>query len=276
MTKAIPPHVLEGVMVGNNNELTRNPGLDQSVQDLVRTGQVFGSHDSSFRNSLDEATEYAGNNGVVASLPYLIAGKAAAEHLSYLWSWYLAANSQEYFGIDRQGKLLKPGSPTLIIVHGGSILTPKRMRRYTSYEEAKISSADFKGLLEGRLSEGDEIDIYTIQELRRGLIPDPFGKYGVVLDSTNISALSGDLDKKDFMENPLVLARAGTMEYLDGFFDKTKGKSGKVGNHELWINDSLEKPFAKSLILKEGSQGFCGVLPRRLDRYVAVRPEESR
>jgi hypothetical protein len=276
MTKAIPPHLLDKVLVSSHLRPAGNPSLDKSVQDLIQRGKVFtfGSSDihvSSSPNALDKATEYAGQDGVVAGLPVLIAGKAAAELDDYLWSDWFTANSQEYFGRDRQGKLFKPDSPTLIIVHGAGILTPGRMR--PSNEETNITHAEFNMLLEGRLSEGDEIEIYTIEEAKRGLITDPFGRYGVVLEISNFREFSGHYDKKGFMENPLVLARAGTMGFLEEFFDKAKDWSGCVGNIEVRNRESLDRPYVKELLMIKGTGGICGVAARGLERYVAVRPE---
>ena len=70
--------------------------------------------------------------------------------------------------------------------------------------------------------------------------------YGCLLEAAKATA-SGYHKKKDFMENSLVIARAGTLKHLDDYFEKAKS-SDKVGNwHRLGEIDFRQPQDAPAL-----------------------------
>ena len=74
--------------------------------------------------------------------------------------------------------------------------------------------------LEGRLPFG-EIPTYTADEVRQGIIPDIFDSYAVWMDGRHVQEQSlGRCYRGEFMDNDLVVAIAGTLEYLTPFFDR--------------------------------------------------------
>ena len=80
------------------------------------------------------------------------------------------------------------------------------------------------------LPSGESIGLYTVDDVKNGMVPDPFGRYAVWMPGeTAHSNSSGYHSKSEFMSNELVIARAGTLEHLDKYFEKAQHSS----NHDL-------------------------------------------
>ena len=247
------------------NTATHAPSID----DLINRGRTFDGrklyqknfpddHTDSIQEdrmrrvyakvyALQEAYDELGKDGVIATIPYLIAGKAKAdEHKNYLWQHREVWNAltEENSGIDREGKLLRAGEPVVVIVHGGGILTLERIVRayeggLTESGHAGYTIKEFADLLNGKLPSGESIDLYHVDDVKQKKIPDPFGRYAVWIPGNNLIGRSGVYNsQQDFMENELVAARAGTLEYLEEYLEKSK--SGKMESYFQLDN----KPFA--------------------------------
>jgi len=258
-----------------------------SIDTLVREGKPFYSaeRDGSGKfigaaRSLEQALGYATNEGIVASMPYLIAGKSKAAKENYLWKNWFTALSEENAGIDKKGILGKKGQELVITVHDGGLLNKERiMQAYneglTPQNAAKYKQKEFNDLLKGVLPNGENIELYTIDDIKRG-IPEPFGRYAVWMPAEVAkSKSSGYHSKTDFMDNELVIARAGTLEYLDAYFEEAKKSDGTVGNWHRLGEIDFSQPQGRVLFLSTdcdglyggdlGSGRFVGVSPRSGD-----------
>ncbi|MBI1968844.1 hypothetical protein HYS49_02950 [Candidatus Woesearchaeota archaeon] len=258
-----------------------------SLDDLINRGKPLYSDQQDGNGkligvavSLQQTVEYAGAECLVASLPYLIAGKATADKNNYLWKNWFTALSEEDIGIDKKGAFVTKSSPVVITVHGGGILTPDRiMQAYreglTPQNAAKFTNEEFDNLLRGVLPSGESIDLYTVDDVKRG-IPDPFGRYAVALDFKNAKATtSGYHAKTDFLKNPLVLSRAGTPNHLEAYFDKAKS-GGTVGNWHRLAEIEPNHPQGRLLFLGNDDGGLDGFYSLfNLGRFVGVVAPEA-
>ena|SRR3989338_2309570 len=266
------------------------PQRTVSIDALVNNGRMFYSaeQDADGRHigvavALQDALNEKGSDGIVATMPYFIAGKAQADASNYLWKNWFTAVTEENIGIDKTGQFVKAGSPIVIIVHGGGILTPDRIRQaydegLTEQNAAKYTEEEFDSLLKGQLPAAGSIRIYTVADVSRGNIPDPFGTYGVALDFEKSKATeSGFLKKKKFLENPLVLARAGTLEYLDAYFEKAQHPSNHtLGNWHQFGEIDFHQPQGRLLFLDNYYDGLGGGSSLdNIGRFVGVGAPEA-
>ena len=179
--------------------------------------------------SLEKCLSWAGdNNGIVATLPYLIAGLSVAQADNYLRQRWHTAYSEEFSGVDTEGVYSK-GKPIVIVQHVIQTLLPDRIRK--AYSEglivqngAKLSPEEWKNVLNANNP------IYTVEDVKKGKVKNPFGNYRVVLDFETAKATSlGYQDKNTFTNNKLVIARAGTLDHLEAYFDNIQS-GNTVGN----------------------------------------------
>ncbi|MDP3640752.1 MAG: hypothetical protein Q8R53_06170 [Nanoarchaeota archaeon] len=260
-----------------------------SIDALVNNERMFYSEERDASGkyigvavALQDALNEMGNDGIVASLPYLIAGKAQADASNYLWQKWFTALSEENAGIDKNGKLVSRGQGVVLILHGGGILTPKRIKQayrkgLTPQHAAKLTDAEFDTLLNGVLPSGESINLYTIDDVKRGL-PDPFGRYGVWMPAeTAQSRSSGYHAKSDFMNNELVLARVGTLEHLEGYFEKAQHSSNhNVGNWHRFGEIDFHQPQGLLLFLNSFYNGLSGDINLGINgRFVGVVAPEA-
>ena len=86
--------------------------------------------------------------------------------------------------------------------------------------------------------------MYNVDDVKKG-IPEPFGRYAIWMpaEAAKITA-SGTHDKTNFMENPLVIARAGTLEHIEAYFEKAKHTDGTVGNWHRFGEIDFRQPQA--------------------------------
>ena len=298
MTRIIPPKLIEHLewnpgqevpvvpTVGQGTQLVQ--GREFSIEQLINQGKPFYSDAKDSSNnwigvtvSLEETQNHVGEEGVIASMPYLLAGKAKADKDNYLWKTWLTALSEENVGIDKNGKFVSTGHPVVVTVHGGGILTLDRIKRaysegLTPKNAAKLEDEEFDNLLEGTLPSGERIELYSIADVANGNVTNPFGRYGIVTDfEVAKSTTSGYHEKTNFMVNPLVHARAGTLEYLDEYFEKAKRDlDDKLRNSHPFNSIDPAQPQGRVLFLSYFSSGLGGGNDLYNDgRFVGVAPE---
>jgi len=254
MTRIIPDKELEkyiqatGWMPGQEvpqrtpvNNPTRSQSTPQgliSIDDILK-GKTFYSEKKKDGNyigvsvALQEALDFAGTNGYVATMPELIAAKLKAEKSHDFWQKWHTVHTEENIGVDQKGRFYTANEPVLVLVNGGGILTPERIMK--AYEDGLVSNSvkydpkEFDDLLDGKLPNGESLDLFKFEEIRDGVSSLPH-KFGVVMPySVAQGTKSGYHQKKEFMENPLVIARAGGVENLESFYEKAKASDGDLG-----------------------------------------------
>lgn len=255
-----------------------------SIDALINRGREFYSDkkDSNRKYiglavALQDAVEQMGSDGIIATMPYLIAGKAKAGKKNYLWKKWLTALSEEYAGIDKNGRLAGKGEAIVLTVHGSGILTANRiMLAYseglTPQNAAKLTDEEFNNLLNGVLPSGESISLYTVDDIKNG-IPEPFGRYAVWMPAETAKS-SGYHSKSDFMGNELVIARAGTLEYLDAYFEKAKHISNNnVGDWHKFGEIDFHQPQGRALFVNGDYDGLNGGGLGGSGRFVGVAAE---
>ena len=65
-------------------------------------------------------------------------------------------------------------------------------------------------------------------------------------------------DKTNFMENPLVIARAGTLEHIEAYFEKAKHTDGTVGNWHRFGEIDFQQLQVRLLFVGDASGGIGG------------------
>ena len=76
------------------------------------------------------------------------------------------------------------------------------------------------------------------------------------------------------MENPLVIARAGTLEHIEAYFEKAKHKNGTLGNWHRFGEIDFRQPQGRLLFVNDTYYGIYGY--NYLDNngsFVGVAPE---
>ena len=285
MTRIIPPELIKHLEWKPGQELPEQPQPEPTIPTVQHTskyniddvikGKTF--YDSKLPVALRQALEHAGPEGIVATMPELIAAKLKADKKHDFWKQWYTVHTEENIGLDRKGRFYKRDTSVLVVVNGGGILTPDRIEK--AYEEglvngsAKYSDKEFDSLLEGRLPDGNTINIYTLDDIKKGL-PEVSHKSGFIIPyELAQKTKDGYHKKKDFMANPLAIIRSGDMENLEAYFDKAKDSDEEVGNHHPFSGRDASQPQGRVLFL-DYDGGLIG--DDSLDRYgrfVGVAPE---
>lgn len=243
-----------------------------TIEDLVNRGNDdFYSTDKNAQGinvgisiSLRKTLKYFGSEGVVASMPYLIGGLSIANTDNFLRKNWHTALSEEDVGIDKKGKFVGKGKPILIVEHGGGILLPDRIDKaytdgLTPQNAARFTPKEFDDLLEGVLPSGERIVLYSVNDVKEGKVKNPFGRYAVWLPfETAKTTNSGWHNKHDFINNDLVIARAGTTKYLNNYFEKVKHNDRTVGNWHRFNEIDPNVPQGRVLFVDDNCSGLNG------------------
>jgi hypothetical protein len=264
-----------------------------TVKDLLERGQPFFRDDKEtiggremfvgLPYSIEDALNHADTDGIVVSLPYLIAGKAEAEYEGsdkhWLWKNWTTAYSEENAGIDVNGTLVGRGEEIIVTVDGGGILTPERIRKaysdgLTAQNAAQYNGEEFADLLTGF---GGTLKMYSVDDVKNSRVINPFGRYAVWAPAEEIKATnSGYFSKDNFLVNSSVLMRSGTENNLDSYFDKAASfwSNGTVGNWYRFNEIDFSLPQGRLLFLSSNYDGLYGdSLLSYGGRCVGVRPE---
>jgi hypothetical protein len=270
--------------------LNKNIYFNFSIEDLINN-EITPIYSDEKRNgkyvgnavALEKAYKEMNEGDILATMPHLIAGKSEADKDNYLWQDWFTALSEENVGIDTKGNFVKKGNSVVITVHGKGLLTTNPDRIFRAYTDgltpqnsARYSQNEFEELLNGEIR-GNKIQIYTLDDVLKGNIKNPFERYAVVLDfEVAKKTKSGYHNKIEFMKNPLVLARAGTSEYLDEYFDKAKDSNGTLGNHHRLAEIDSKQAQGRLLFLFNSSVGLGGDDLGGSGRFVRVGVGDAR
>ncbi|MBI1968846.1 hypothetical protein HYS49_02960 [Candidatus Woesearchaeota archaeon] len=299
MIKIIPRELIKHLEWTPDQQLPQKPQVNPtsqpvqqrtaSIDALINSGREFYSEQKDSKGNyigvavaLQEAMKQRGSDAIIATMPYLVAGKAQADKNNYLWKKWFTAFSEENAGIDKNGKLVRKGQGIVLTVHGGGILTTERIKQayregLTPQYAAKYTDTEFATLLNGVLPSGESIDLYTVDDVKNG-IPDPFGRYAVWMPAeTAKSRSSGYHVKSDFMKNELVMARVGTLEHLDAYFEKAQHPPNQnLGNWHRFGEIDFQQPQGRLLFVLNTNNGLNGNLNLNLGgRFVGVVAPEA-
>ncbi len=250
-----------------------------NIDDLINYGKTFYSKEKKDGKyigvavALQQALDFAGPNGYVATMPELIAAKLKADSHDFWKKWY-AVHTEENIGIDKKGRFYSRGEPVLVIVNGGGILTPERIRK--AYDEglingsAKYRDEEFNDLLDGKLPDGTSIELYRFREIKKGISNLPH-RFGIVMPySMAQNTKSGFHQKKEFMENPLVIARAGGIENIESYYEMAKAPDGNLSNYHPFKRRDASTPHGCVLFLDSSYNGLVDLNLYGEARFVGV------
>ena len=232
--------------------------MKDSRKDVKMEAAIF--FDSHLPNALRRALEYAGNDGVVASMPQLLHARANASYDNIIWNTWFTANSEESVVKTPQGHRV------VVAVHGGGIFaSPERFERayratvdprlnsegLTKQYAAKISEQEARDLLAGKLPDGAEIPIYSFSEFKQGIADLPM-RYAVVLDLEIAWKSKRGYETFDVLrDDPLMIIRAGGVEPLAAYLDKAKARRNTktLGNWHPFNRIDPDEPQTRVLFL---------------------------
>jgi hypothetical protein len=295
MTKIIPRNLIQHLEWQPGQEHSTPPAPEQlnpvsitsqySVDDII-DGRTFfsnqrdGSKWVGVKVALQDALDYTGDNGIIATMPELIAAKLNADENHDFWKKWHTVHTEENIGIDTNGSFYGRNDPVLVVVNGGGILTPDRIQQ--AYDDglvnnsAKYSQEEFDNLLQGRLPNGDSIQLHNFEEIKQGISNLPH-RFGVVMPyALAQETVSGRQAKNIFLENPLVIARNGGIENLENYYERAKDSNGNLGGYHPFSGRDPTQAQGRVLYLSNGGDGLGGSGLINDGRFVGVAPEVPR
>ena len=213
--------------------------------------------------ALEQALAHAGADGFVPNLIEFIAAKVLAPKTHNFWKKWYSVHSEENIGIDKNGKHYSRNTPVYVIVNGGGILTPARIKQaYTQGlvdHSARYSDPEFDGLLDGRLPDGTKLELFKFEDIQNGMTNRPH-RFGIVVPYSIVQGTKSGYHKRaEFLANPLVIARgAGDIETLTKYFDLAKDGDGDVGNHHPFSGREATVPQGRLLFVSGVIYGLYG------------------
>lgn len=191
-----------------------------------------------FNNHLSEAFKQAANyanqtGGFIANMPELISMKSRANPAHAAGIRFYTAHTEENYCIDRNGLFYAKGTPVLVVMNGGGIITPEVSKDGELINGNVIYNEDeVEALLEGRIP-NVRFPMYNLEKVLEG-VSKPH-QFGVVMPFELAKRTkSGIHSKKEFMENPLVIARNAGLENLEAFYDTSETHiNGVYNTHSL-------------------------------------------
>ena len=221
--------------------------------------------DSYLPDALRRAHEYAGDDGFVASMPQLLHARANAPCDNEIWDIRsFASNSEENVVRTRRG------NHVVVAVHGGGIFaSPERFRTlyhastsrfselgFTGLFGARISETEARGLLDGKLPDGDELPVFSFRDFRNGISGLP-RRYAVVLDFDMArNSNNGNAPFDALKDDPLMIVRAGGVEAATTYLDKVGDrKTSAVTGSWHCLNDIDPDEAQTRVLFLGGNEG---------------------
>ena len=199
-------------------------GLPSSVIDCTAVSR------DKIANALKASIELAGTYGRVLTLPELVALKSKDNSTPVHKDWY-AGYSEECIGVDVEGRHYPANTFVMMVIHGGGMHTPEYIERALKLRltdgSAMVTTDRFDSLLQGRIPGGDSINLLTLDEVKKsGSMP--YHRYAIMFPYDAIEkSKSGRLSLSEFVEHPLVIARAGGQDNLEKYWSNTVAHSGQ-------------------------------------------------
>ncbi len=225
-------------------------------------------YESHLPDALRRALNYAGDDGFVASMPALLHARANAPYDNIIWNTWFSPNSEENVVTTPQG------NQVVVTVHGGGIFgSPERFEQLFRADTSRFSEVSFTGLFAGKITEleahnvlrghlpdGNEIPVFSFDELNRGVENLP-RHYAIVMDfETARKCRSGYEAFDDLQDDPLMIVRAGGAEAAAAYLDKARNRhnTAKMGCwHPFNSIKGLDQPQTRIPTLA-GNKGGVG------------------
>ncbi len=218
-------------------------------------------------DALQHALDYAGDEGFVASLPQLLHARVNASYDNIVWNTWFTPNSEESVVTTKQGHRV------VLVVHGGGIFaTPARFLKlfhasvdrsceigFTGLFSAKITAHEANSMLDGKLPDGTELQVFPFEEFRQGVRDLPW-RYGVVMDFEMAkNCKSGYEIFDDLKADPLMIVRAGGVEAAAVYLDKARARHNTsiMGHWHPFNNIDPDQPQTRIQFLA-GNKGGVG------------------
>jgi len=214
--------------------------------------------------ALQQALDYAGDNGFVASMPQLIHAQTNACYDNIIWNTWFTANSEESIVTTPQG------NHVVVAIHGGGIYgTPGRFEKmyyatqdyrnthgFTEQYAGKISQQEARDVLEGKLPDGAEIPVYPFGEFKQGISDLPI-RYGVILDYELARQSLRGYEKFEILkDDPNMIVRSGGVEANAAYLDRVRDRHDTAlwGNWHPYNRVDPDLPQTRVLFLA-GNEG---------------------
>ena len=214
--------------------------------------------------ALARALEYAGEDGFVASIPQLLFARTHADYDNIIWNiWFTSYSEENVVTTPR-------GNHVVAVIHGGGIYaSPARYEQvyrasvdrsnpdgFTGQYAGKISQAEARNALEGRMPDGSEIPVFPFDEFRKGIADLPI-RYGVILDLELARQSKRGYEKFEVLkDDPNMIVRAGGVEANIAYLDKFQARHNTklMGNWHPYNRIDLDQPQTRITFLA-GNRG---------------------
>ena len=253
--------------------------------------------------ALARALEYAGEDGFVASIPQLLHARTQADYDNVIWNTWFTGYSEENVVTTPGGKHV------VVVIHGGGLFgSPARFEQvyrasvdrtspdgFTGQYAGKISQAEARNALAGKMPDGTEIPVYPFEEFRNGIPGLPL-RYGVVLDIELARKSKRGYEEFEILkDDPNMIVRAGGVEPNIAYLDKYQARHNTklAGNWHPYNRIDLNQPQTRITFLagNRGGQHSQGDDPEEwgydaeygiggdacihnMARYIAVAPRD--
>ena len=214
--------------------------------------------------ALARALEYAGEDGFVASIPQLLFARTHADYDNIIWNTWFTSYSEENVVTTPQG------NHVVVVIHGGGIYaSPARYEQvyrasvdrsnpdgFTGQYAGKISKAEARNALEGRMPDGSEIPVFPFDEFRKGIADLPI-RYGVILDLELARQSKRGYEAFEVLkDDPNMIVRAGGVEANIAYLDKFQARHNTklMGNWHPYNRIDLDQPQTRITFLA-GNRG---------------------
>ena len=236
-------------------------------------------------DALRDAEEYACEGGFVPTMPEFVEALTKVPVRNKLWRNGYVTQTEEYIGIDHEGKFVNKGDHVSIVVHGEGI-TPTRIKeeydpKNPGEYSITLTEGEFDDLLSGILPNENTVKLHTFKEFmnKRENLP---AYYGIALDYKDIRKLPTHIyNKKDLLVNPLIIARCGgKKDAIEKYFEKAMSAPGIKGTTATGLPNfhkyRFVEPEGPEGWKLEHNKGFYGSGQYDKNTYVASVPAPGR
>ena len=255
------------------------------IADIYRWCSLHGG--GCIYDALINAGEYARDGGFIPTMPEFIEALGEVPKRNKLWRRGYVTRTEEYIGIDRDGKFVDKGDYAFIVVHGEGITADRIKDEYEPDDYSiKLTDDEFDDLLNGILPNKNTVTIHTFEEFMKKVKKEDKSSryyelpayYGIVLDYKDIKGLPTHIyNEKELMVNPLILARCGgKKEVMKRYFEKAMSSPGIKGTIATGLPNFFKYRFVEPTEpegwLVEHNKGFYGSGQCDENMYVASVP----